>query len=102
MDTEVIVSEKLPPSEFNDFLSWVDRIKDEIPEEYRGSARVDIYAESYDDGGAFTTCQVTYRRPETKEETKKREAEEERCKKRDLEYARIRYEELKKVFEPKT
>lgn len=99
--TDVTVCKGLPPSDFKDFLDWVDRLKNQIPEEYWDDAVVDIDASS-DDDVSYAHCNVHYTRPETAEEMRQREAEERMQARRNESYARAQYEQLKQRFEPAT
>lgn len=95
--TNVTVCKYLPPSDFKDFLDWVDRLKNQIPEEYWDDAVVDIDA-SGDYDASYAHCNVHYTRPETAEETRQRMAEERMSNQRRENYERSQYEELRKKF----
>jgi hypothetical protein len=99
MDTTVTVSEEIPPSEFSEFLLWVERMKEEIPEEYQRTARIDIGSSmSYDQD--YPTCVVSYERPETPLEAQTRRSEARRALERQERYEREQYEQLKQKFDP--
>ena len=99
MQTIVTVSNNLPPQEFEDFLRWVEQLKDDIPEEYRPAAKVHIDA-GMDYDQPYAICMVTYDRPETPEETRQREAKARLDSSRQEGYERTLYEKLRKKFEP--
>lgn len=94
----VEVCDDIPPSELADFLLWVERLKDKIPEEYHHTARVVISAEMHYEQ-EFPTCVVSYTRPETKEETERRKKQEHRDRTSRELYERAQYEALKAKFE---
>lgn len=98
MLTTVEVSDEIPPSELREFLLWVERIKGEIPDEYKDSARIVIGSGMVYDQD-YPTCTVSYERPETAKETYEREslAQHDKVMREALE--REQYNKLKKKFE---
>ena len=60
------------PSNPKDFLKYWESLFEEVPEQYRGSAKIELEAkERY--GGASIECTIYYEREETDEEEMKRE-----------------------------
>lgn len=99
METEVIVRDDLPPRNLEEFIRWVEEVKNEIPKEYWSTTDIKIDGEiSYD--VAYARCVVSYSREETAEEKRQREASVRVEKLLDETRQRQEYERLKKKFEP--
>ena len=73
--TSVTVFEEANPDEVS-LISWFDEVMKDIPNEYRGNAKLLFSAEYDDDDGVTSYIDVTYLRPETDEERNERLANE--------------------------
>lgn len=61
-----------PPEDAAGALAWFQAKLDDVPQEFRGTARIGIDAtESY--GSAYATIEISYTRPETDDEEAERE-----------------------------
>ena len=80
------------------FLAWFEEKINSIPEEFRGSAEVEIDSVSLGEGSSYALIEIYYSRPETKEEAKARELKQhdkaELLKQRELR----QLEELKRKY----
>lgn len=85
-----------PPDNLQEFASWLDSIVEEIPEEHRETAEIEI-SSYYDSRCGRVT--ISYRRPETDAEweSRKRDVLERVRQQEDAE--RQAYEALKAKFE---
>lgn len=90
-----------PPDDLVGFIAWFQGKLDEVPEQYRGAARVDLSTD-YEDGDCYVDLSIHYYRPETEDETAARLKWEQECRmqvKRDTEANELReYERLKAKF----
>ena len=57
-----------PPSDLAGFIAWAEGLLDDIPEEYRATATVEIGSVGSYYDSHYANIEVTYRRPETDEE----------------------------------
>lgn len=63
-----------PTSDLLGFLSWANGLLDKIPEEFRGTAKIEITGgHGYDDD--MCQIEVSYQRPPSREEIIKRKAD---------------------------
>lgn len=78
-----------PPTNLADFVEWARHRLNEIPEEHRNAARIEIDSTiSYDQ--SLATVEISYRRRPTQEEISQRVAEEEARAQKDLAWARAK------------
>lgn len=84
-----------PPEHGNSFIAWFQAKLNEIPEEHRGNARIELDSQSGYEGSHYASIEITYRRMETEEEAKSREAEEERSRQDAIADAEARVARLK-------
>jgi len=56
------------PGQLQEFVLWSNALLDEIPEEFRATAEIEISSTSSYYDSHYATIEVTYRRPETDEE----------------------------------
>ena len=57
--------EEGPPIEAAEFLAWFQRQLGGIPPEFRSGARIEIDAETREDGRPYPTIEISWERPET-------------------------------------
>lgn len=67
------------PDKLVDAIAWLTGKLEEIPEEFRAIAEIEVDSESGYEGSHYGHIEITYRRPETDEEMATRLAEEKRC-----------------------
>ena len=84
-----------PPMELLNFRAWLDAKMDEIPEEYRGSAEIDLLADSE----GFSVFGIYYLRPMNDDEFAEHQAQERAKQQRIDANERAQYERLKIRFE---
>ena len=100
------VDKQSPPSGLAEYIEWLQSKLEEIPEEFRSTARTDIYgSESYGSGVLCYT--IKYDRPETEKEREARENVDrlraEALQRKELamlEALRQKYESAKPLNEP--
>ena len=84
------------PESLPDFIRWMQAKLEEIPEEYRQSAKIEV--RKYDEEGCAEYV-IRYTRPETEQEIKARDAEIEAMKRRREADERKQLERLKRKYE---
>ena len=88
-----------PPEAPAEFIDWWRAKIDQIPEEFRASARVRISSASEYDGGSSPVIEISYSRPETTDEQAKRIRREEVERAKRERNERADFERLKARFE---
>ena len=86
-----------------DFRDWINDVIEEIPEEFRATAKIDIESESGWEGSSSPKVHIYYYRHETDDEfaarSKQEETQKEAMRKADEDQERELYKYLKKKYE---
>lgn len=91
-----------PPDDLVGFIAWFQGKLDEIPEQFRGAARVDLSTD-YEEGDCYVDLSIYYDRPETEEEIDARQKKEwsrNRARDKAIEASERREYEKKGVGKP--
>ena len=88
-----------PPSPLLEFAAWLGAIIEEIPEEYRATAQIEIDSVGSYYDSHYGQVEVTYRRPETDEEWEARKQDVMSRVRAAEDQERCAYEALKQKFE---
>ena len=57
-----------------EFIAWFQEKLESIPQEFRGSAKIELDSVSGYEGSSYASIEIYYYRPETEEEAKVRES----------------------------
>jgi hypothetical protein len=86
-----------PPESLGEFVHWIQEKYESIPEEFRESGVLDMYA---DDNSLY--FEIRYSRPETEEEEATRLRTEKARVNAQRERDLVTLQRLKDIYEPKT
>ncbi|HDZ39115.1 MAG TPA: hypothetical protein ENH62_12645 [Marinobacter sp.] len=85
-------------AKLSDFIDWLNKMTEEIPAEYRGTAEIEITSEGGWEGEHHVEIIIRYTRPKTAQEIRDHEAIEARTAKQEENHERAIYDRLHRRF----